>query len=140
MTRFLEWISQNFVQQANMQYVWQCKRHWISSTKFHWKVCVWFICRFQNAMLYGKWFIKSLLNIQTALIICGLFICDFLYIQLRNGLFSGTYPLISMFIITINTLQLILTVWILGCKIGNFFKLKQLNLPGGHTLWRMREY
>jgi len=32
--------------------------------------------------------------IQTALVICGLFICDFAYMQSRNDLFSGTYPLI----------------------------------------------
>ncbi len=34
------------------------------------------------------------ITIQAALVICGLFICDFAYIRSRNGLFSGTYPLI----------------------------------------------
>jgi hypothetical protein len=34
------------------------------------------------------------LSLQAALIICNLFICDFAYMQSRNGLFSGTYPLI----------------------------------------------
>ncbi len=33
-------------------------------------------------------------EVQAALIICGLFICDFAYMWSRNGLFSGTYPLI----------------------------------------------
>jgi len=28
-----------------------------------------------------------------ALVICGLFICDFAYMRSRNDLFSGTYPL-----------------------------------------------
>ncbi len=32
--------------------------------------------------------------IQAALVICGLFICDFAYMWSRNDLFSGTYPLI----------------------------------------------
>jgi len=31
--------------------------------------------------------------IQAALVICGLFICNFAYMRLKNGLFSGTYPL-----------------------------------------------
>jgi len=31
---------------------------------------------------------------QVALVICGLFICDFAYMQFRNDFFSGTYPLI----------------------------------------------
>jgi len=35
-----------------------------------------------------------MLYIQAALIICGLFICDFAYMRLENGIFSGTYPLI----------------------------------------------
>jgi len=34
------------------------------------------------------------LTIQMALVICGLFICDFAYMRSRNDLFSGTYPLI----------------------------------------------
>ncbi len=34
------------------------------------------------------------LLIQAALIICGLFICNFEYMQLKNCLFPGTYPLI----------------------------------------------
>jgi len=33
-------------------------------------------------------------RIQTALVICGLFICDFACMRSRNGLFSRTYPLI----------------------------------------------
>jgi len=33
-------------------------------------------------------------TIQAALVICGLFICDFVYMRSRNDLFSGTYPLI----------------------------------------------
>jgi len=33
--------------------------------------------------------------IQAALVICGLFICDFAYMRSRNGLFSRTYPLIN---------------------------------------------
>ncbi len=32
--------------------------------------------------------------LQAALVICSLFICDFAYMRSRNGLFSGTYPLI----------------------------------------------
>ncbi len=32
--------------------------------------------------------------VQAALVICGLFICNFAYMRSRNGLFSGTYPLI----------------------------------------------
>jgi len=32
---------------------------------------------------------------QAALVTCGLFICDFLYMQLKNGLYPGTYPLID---------------------------------------------
>jgi len=35
-----------------------------------------------------------ILIIQAALVICGLFICDFAYMRSRNDLFSGTYPLI----------------------------------------------
>ncbi len=34
------------------------------------------------------------LTVQLALILCGLFICNFTYMQSRNGIFSGTYPLI----------------------------------------------
>jgi hypothetical protein len=34
------------------------------------------------------------LLVQAALIICGLFICDFAYMGSRNDLFSVTYPLI----------------------------------------------
>jgi len=34
-------------------------------------------------------------RLQVALVICGLFICDFPYMRSRNGLFSGTYPLIN---------------------------------------------
>jgi len=37
---------------------------------------------------------KAILDIQAALVICGLFICDFAYIRSRNDLFSITYPLI----------------------------------------------
>jgi len=37
---------------------------------------------------------SSFLKIHAALVICGLFICEFAYMQLKNGLFSGTYPLI----------------------------------------------
>jgi hypothetical protein len=33
-------------------------------------------------------------EVQAALVICGLFICDFVYMWLKNCLFSGTYPLI----------------------------------------------
>jgi len=33
-------------------------------------------------------------QVQEALVICGLFICDFAYMRSRNDLFSGTYPLI----------------------------------------------
>jgi len=33
-------------------------------------------------------------QIQAALVICGLFICDFAYMRLKNGLLSGTNPLI----------------------------------------------
>jgi len=32
--------------------------------------------------------------VQVALVICGIFICEFSYMQLKNGLFSGTYLLI----------------------------------------------
>jgi len=32
--------------------------------------------------------------VQVALVICGLFICEFAYMRMKNGLFSGTYPLI----------------------------------------------
>jgi len=34
------------------------------------------------------------MSIHAALVICGLFICNFAYMWSRNGLFSGTYPLI----------------------------------------------
>jgi len=33
-------------------------------------------------------------KVQAALVICGIFICDFVYMRSRNGLFSGTYPLL----------------------------------------------
>jgi len=33
-------------------------------------------------------------QVQVALVICSLFICDFTYRRSGNGLFSGTYPLI----------------------------------------------
>jgi len=33
-------------------------------------------------------------SLHAALVICGLFICNFTYMRLKNGLFSGTYPLI----------------------------------------------
>jgi len=33
-------------------------------------------------------------QLQVALVICGLFICDFAYMPSKNDLFSGTYPLI----------------------------------------------
>jgi len=36
-----------------------------------------------------------LVIVQVALVICGLFICNFAYMRSRNGLFSGTYPLIN---------------------------------------------
>jgi len=42
-----------------------------------------------------RWIWRFGLYVQAALVICGLFICDFTYMQSRNGLFSGTYPLIS---------------------------------------------
>jgi len=32
------------------------------------------------------------LQVQAALVICDLFICNFAYVRLRNGLFPGTYP------------------------------------------------
>jgi len=35
-----------------------------------------------------------MINVQAALVIFDLIICDFSYMQLRNCLFSGTYPLI----------------------------------------------
>ncbi len=37
----------------------------------------------------------GLLEIQAAFVICSLSICDFAYMQSRNGLFSGTFPLIN---------------------------------------------
>jgi len=37
---------------------------------------------------------KYNLYIQVALVICGLFICNFEYMRSGNDLFSGTYPLI----------------------------------------------
>ncbi len=33
-------------------------------------------------------------SLHAALVICGLFICNFTYMRLKNCLFSGTYPLI----------------------------------------------
>ena len=33
-------------------------------------------------------------SVQVALVICGLFICDFAYMQLKLWHFRGTYPLI----------------------------------------------
>jgi len=37
-------------------------------------------------------YIKQLCTVQAALVICGLFTCDFAYMRLKNGLFPGTYP------------------------------------------------
>jgi hypothetical protein len=34
----------------------------------------------------------NIMAIQAALVICGLFICDFAYMRLKNGLFPRTYP------------------------------------------------
>ena len=34
------------------------------------------------------------IQVQAALVICCIFICDFASMQLKNGLFHGTYPLI----------------------------------------------
>ncbi len=39
-------------------------------------------------------FLKLCYIIQAGLVICGLFIFEFKYMQLKNGLSSGTYPLI----------------------------------------------
>jgi len=43
-----------------------------------------------------KWLFiwTDIFKVQVALVICGLFICEFAYMRLKNGLFSGTYPLI----------------------------------------------
>ncbi len=40
------------------------------------------------------WWIEvgTLLHIKAGLVICGLFICEFAYLQLEIGRFSGTYP------------------------------------------------
>ncbi len=44
---------------------------------------------------YGSILLQDILNcIQAALVICGLFICDFAYMRSWNDLFCGTYPLI----------------------------------------------
>jgi len=40
------------------------------------------------------WSYRKKTVVQAALVKFGLFICDFAYIRSRNGLFSGTYPLI----------------------------------------------
>ncbi len=47
-----------------------------------------------TAFPQSQHFTSSFLHIQAALVICGLFICDFAYMRSGNGLFSGTYPLI----------------------------------------------
>ncbi len=38
---------------------------------------------------------KDGFQVQADLVICGLFICDFAYMQSRIGLFAGTYPQIT---------------------------------------------
>ena len=43
---------------------------------------------------YCNFYIFGGIKLQAALVLCGLFICDFSYIQLRIGHFSRTYPLI----------------------------------------------
>jgi len=42
----------------------------------------------------GRWRVIRWILIQVALVICGHFICEFAYMYFKNGLFSGTYPLI----------------------------------------------
>ncbi len=49
-------------------------------------------CRWENNFSPAK--LRPTLLVQAALVICGLFICNFAYMRSRNGLFSGTYPLI----------------------------------------------
>jgi len=51
------------------------------------------ICSFLLAINLGNCILYRW-QIQAALGICGLFICDFKYIRLKNGLFSGTCSLI----------------------------------------------
>jgi len=47
-----------------------------------------------HSMIVPLW-LSTEKEVQAALVICGLFICDFAYMESRNGLFSGTYPLID---------------------------------------------
>jgi len=47
-----------------------------------------------NSYISCKMYIYFMNCIQVALVICGLFICDFTYMRSKNDLFSGTYPLI----------------------------------------------
>jgi hypothetical protein len=63
------------------------------------KEIVLFWNRIQNSLsnivlIYVKLKFPLPFTIQAALVICGLFICNFEYMRSRNGLFSGTYPLI----------------------------------------------
>jgi hypothetical protein len=45
-------------------------------------------------MLYSTDTKRKFSKVQAALVICGLFICNFAYMRSGNGLFPGTYPLI----------------------------------------------
>jgi len=77
-----------------------------SNTSFTTSVWRLFLLRFHKILQvqssYQKlnqiWFLErdkwQKIAIQAALVICGLFICDFAYLRSRNGLFSGTYHLI----------------------------------------------
>jgi len=52
-------------------------------------------CDYKNDYVWSYQPLWSLYKaIQAARVICGLFICNFVYMRSGNGLFSGTYPLI----------------------------------------------
>ncbi len=59
---------------------------------FFWLKIIDMIIGFVN--LGKSWCILVGILVQAALVICGLFICDFVHMRSRNSLFSGTYPLI----------------------------------------------
>jgi len=76
---------------------------WSYANQFFSEVIIWVrlkVYGFESRLNNTRW--KLCLSpdclypilVQAALVICGLFICNFMYMRLKNGVFSGTYPLI----------------------------------------------
>ncbi len=60
----------------------------------YWIQYLWFQYSRRIVWMYLPRITMSAFTVQAALVICGLFICDFAYMRSKICLFSGTYPLI----------------------------------------------